>query len=324
MIMLARKLKWMLLARLLCSAAAAGFLADFGGPVWAALSVLIFVLADAPLLALAYVLARKNGSPPPRELPADAAQSFAAGLREWANFFVVFTILQPFEPFFMGEDDCVRVEAGATPVLLAHGYCCNRAIWWWMRRRLHAKGLVVATVNFEPIFGDIDTFAEQLRARIDSVLAETGAEKLTLATHSMGGLVARAYLRRYGDAKVAALVTLAAPHHGSLLARLAIGLDARQMEPDSAWLRELAATKIAIPVVAVWSVSDEFVAPQDSARWPGAREHVLATHDHISMVFSDRVASIIGDAAVEAIAARVSASAYHDPALRNETLSAVG
>jgi triacylglycerol lipase len=304
MIMLARKLKWMLLARLLCSAAAAGFLANFGGPAWAALSFLIFVLADAPVLALAYALARKNGSPPP------VAQSVAAGLREWANFFVLFTILQPFECFFMGEDagfDCRgRVETGATPVLLAHGYCCNRAIWWWMERRLRAKGLVVATVNFEPSFGDIDAFAEQLRARIDSVLAETGAEKLTLATHSMGGLVARAYLRRYGDAKVAALVTLATPHHGSLLARLALGRDARQMEPDSVWLRELAATKIAIPVVAVWSVSDEFVAPQDSARWPGAREHVMATHDHMSMVFSERVASIIGDAA------------------KNETLSAVG
>ena len=319
--MLARKLKWILMARLLCSAAIAGFLAEFGGSVWAALSVLIFVLADAPLLALAYALARKNRSPAPSELRPDAAQAFASALREWANFFVLFTILQPFERFFMGEDarfdSCVRVEAGATPVLLAHGYCCNRAVWWWMRRRLHAKGLVVATVNFEPTFGDIDIFAEQLRARIDSVLAETGAEKLTLATHSMGGLVARAYLRRYGDAKVAALVTLAAPHHGSLLARLGIGLHARQMEPDSAWLSELAAAKITIPVVAVWSVSDEFVAPQDSARWPGAREHVLAAHDHMSMVFSDRVAAIIGDAALEAtVAARVNA--------RNETLSAVG
>jgi triacylglycerol lipase len=315
--MLARKFKWMLLARLLGSAAVAALLADFGGPVWVALGVLIFVLADAPVLALAYALARKNGPQSPRALRADAAQSFAAGLREWANFFLLFSILQPFESFFMGEDACVRVEAGATPVLLAHGYCCNRAIWWWMGRRLRAKGLVVATVNFEPTFGDIDTFAEQLRARIDSVLAETGAEKLTLATHSMGGLVARAYLRRYGDAKVAALVTLAAPHHGSRLARLAPGLDARQMEPDNAWLRELAATKIAIPVVAVWSVSDEFVAPQDSARWSGAREHVLATHDHMSMVFSDRVASIINDAAVEAtVAARVNA--------RNAALSTVG
>jgi pimeloyl-ACP methyl ester carboxylesterase len=324
--MLARKLKWMLLARLLGSAAVAALLADFGGPGWAALSILIFVLADAPFLALAYALARKNGWPPPGGHRPDAAQALAAGLREWANFFVLFTILQPFESFFMGQDfmgedtsfdSCVRVEAGATPVLLAHGYCCNRAIWWWMGRRLRAKGLVVATVNFEPTFGDIDAFADQLRARIDSVLAETGASRLTLATHSMGGLVARAYLRRYGDAKVAALVTLAAPHHGSLLARLALGLDARQMEPDSAWLRELGATKIAIPVVAVWSVSDEFVAPQDSARWPGARELALAGHDHMSMVFSDRAASIIGDAAVEAPgAARVNA--------KNAALSTVG
>jgi len=309
--MLARKLKWMLLARLLGSAAVAALLADFGGPLWAALSVLIFVLADAPFLALAYALARKNGSPPPGELRPDAAQSFAAGLREWANFFVLFTILQPFESFFMGEDACFDSCTRATPVLLAHGYCCNRAIWWWIRGRLRARGLVVATVNFEPIFGDLDAFAEQLDARINSVLAETGASRLTLATHSMGGLVARAYLRLYGDAKVAALVTLAAPHHGSLLARLGIGRHARQMEPDSAWLRELDATKIAIPVVAVWSVSDEFVAPQDSARWPGARELVLAGHDHMSMVFSDRVASIIGDAAVEAAgAARAGARAF--------------
>ena len=299
--MLARQLKLILLARLLASTAVAALMADIGGSVWAVLIVLIFVLADAPILVLAYTLARRNGSPPP-----DTAQSFAAGLREWANFFVLFSILQPFERFFMGEDVCGRVKTGATPVLFAHGYCCNRAIWWWMRRRLHAKGLAIATINFEPIFGDIDSFAEQLRAKIDSVLAETGAEKLTLATHSMGGLVARACLRHYGDAKVAALVTLAAPHHGSLLARLALGRDARQMEPDSAWLRELAATKIAIPVVAVWSVSDEFVAPQDSARWPGAREHILTTHDHMSIVFSERVASIISEAA------------------RNETLSAVG
>ena len=312
--MLARKLKWLLLARLLGAAAVAALVADFGGAVWAALSVLIFLLADAPLLALAYALAHKNGSPPPAELRPDAARSLATGLREWVNFFVLFTILQPFERFFMGDDACVRAKAGATPVLLAHGYCCNRAVWWWMRRRLRAKGLVVATVNFEPTFGDIDAFAAQLADRIDKVLAETGAEKLTLATHSMGGLVARACLRRYGDAKVAALVTLGAPHHGSRLARLAIGRDARQMQPDSAWLRDLAATKIAIPVVAVWSVSDEFVAPQDSARWPGAREHILATHDHMSMVFSDRVASIIGDAAFEA--ARAGA--------KNAILSTVG
>jgi triacylglycerol lipase len=313
-IMLARLLKWVLLARLLGSVALAALVADFGGAAWLALSVLIFIVADAPLLALAYAVARKYGSPPPKNLRPDAAQSLAAALREWVNFFVLFNILQPFESFFMGEDACLRVKAGATPVLLAHGYCCNRGLWWWMRRRLRLRGLVVATVNFEPPFGDIDAFAAQLRDRIDRVLAETGAEKLTLATHSMGGLVARAYLRRYGGAKVAALVTLAAPHRGSLLARLAIGRDARQMEPDSVWLRDLAATKIAPPVVAVWSVTDEFVAPQASARWPGAREHVLATHDHLSMAFCEQAASIIGEAAGEAIAADV----------KNATLSTVG
>jgi hypothetical protein len=84
------------------------------------------------------------------------------------------------------------------PVLLVHGYGCSRAAWWWLRRRLEGAGWTVATISLEPIYGSIDDYVEPLARRIDAVLAETGAERLLLVGHSMGGLVARAYLQRYG------------------------------------------------------------------------------------------------------------------------------
>jgi triacylglycerol lipase len=88
------------------------------------------------------------------------------------------------------------------PVLLVHGYGCSRAAWWWLRRRLQAAGWTVATISLEPVYGSIDDYVDPLARRIDAVLAETGAERLLLVGHSMGGLVARAYLQRCGEARV--------------------------------------------------------------------------------------------------------------------------
>ena len=110
---------------------------------------------------------------------------------------------------------CGRSPPGALPVLLVHGYLCNRGLWWWLRRGLRARHFEVATINLEPPFASIDHFVGQLRARIEALVAETGAPKVVLVTHSMGGLVARAYLQHHGAARVGKLVThrRAAPWH---------------------------------------------------------------------------------------------------------------
>ena len=73
--------------------------------------------------------------------------------------------------------------------------------------------------------------------RIDDVLAQTGADKLVLVGHSMGGLVCRDYLAIHGGDKVDRLITLATPHQGSQLAALGLGANAREMEPGSGWLQ---------------------------------------------------------------------------------------
>jgi triacylglycerol lipase len=174
--------------------------------------------------------------------------------------------------------------------LLVPGYACNRGQWWWLRRRLRTRGFAVATINLEPPLADIDSFAEHLHNRIEALLTETGADRVTLVAHSMGGLVSRAYLRRHGCARVSMLITLGSPHHGTVIARLGAGRDARQMEPGSNWLLQLADEEtLALPVLSLWGCIDEIVVPQDSSRLAGARETVFAALGHLALLFSPAV-----------------------------------
>jgi triacylglycerol esterase/lipase EstA (alpha/beta hydrolase family) len=110
--------------------------------------------------------------------------------------------------------------------------------------------------------------------KVDAIIAATGATKVTLLCHSMGGLVARAYLRRFGGARVRAVVTIGTPHRGSLLAGMIPETCLAEMFPGSDWLARLATTAppAGVRCVALWSWHDSMVLPQLNARWEGAEE----------------------------------------------------
>jgi pimeloyl-ACP methyl ester carboxylesterase len=57
--------------------------------------------------------------------------------------------------------------------------------------------------------------ARRLAGVVEQAKRETGAEKVILVAHSMGGLVSRAYCKSGGEANVLALVLLASPTHGA-------------------------------------------------------------------------------------------------------------
>jgi triacylglycerol lipase len=255
-------------------------------------AALIFLIANAapPLLALAIAHSRRG----PAARSTRRLGAVRAALAEYVAYLALFALIQPFERLWLGPDAQGRLPPGRVPVLLVHGYLCNRGLWWWMRGALRRSGLAVATVNLEPPLAGLDRAAEALGARIDALLAETGAEEVALVGHSCGGLVARAYLRRRGGSRVSRLVTIASPHRGSIVARIGIGRNAREMERGSAWLDNLAAgEEMPVPVLSIWSPSDEFVAPADSASLAGAREIVLPGIGHLAMVFSRRVLAIL-------------------------------
>jgi pimeloyl-ACP methyl ester carboxylesterase len=306
--------------RLVLATEAAVYVA-LGGWLWAvrgwapvaafAAAVLIALGWRTACILVVYALAWRHRS----EVPPELRRSFLAllphAVREVWWWIAVYAGPQAFVQSFAGDDDPPQTSGGRLPVLLVHGYVCNRGAWWWFGRRLAARGEAVWAVTLEPVYAPIDVLARVLAARIDELRAATGARQVVLVTHSMGGLTARAYLRDHGAAKVARLVTIGAPHHGSVHAHLGAGRNARQMEPGSAWLEALARAeegKRFPPFVSIYSVHDNFVAPQASSAHPAARNVPLAGVGHVSMGFSAEV--------VERVAAEVDAANAADAVAR--------
>jgi len=214
---------------------------------------------------------------------------------EWGAFVANFVVLSPFEKLWMGADR-LRPSVERPPLLLVHGYGCSRAAWWWLRHRLEVRGWVVATINLEPIYTDIEHYVEPLARRIDEVLAATGAARLILVGHSMGGLVVRAYLRRYGAEKVTRVVTLGTPYGGSELARIGFGANGRQMVPGNDWLTRLAEDDVSVETTTLFSPHDNYVMPQTNLILAGAQRHALDGLGHLAMLYSPRVADALLDA----------------------------
>jgi triacylglycerol esterase/lipase EstA (alpha/beta hydrolase family) len=183
------------------------------------------------------------------------------------------------------------------PLLLVHGVAVNDGVWFAVRRDLARRGLgPVYTINYGPPLAGIEHFAGQLASRIDAVRAATGAERVTLIAHSMGGLVARAYLRRFGAARIAQLITIGTPHHGSMLAYTFPGCCLAQMHPGNPWLVELnrdESTRAPVPITSIWSRHDSMVAPQASSVLGNAENIALVGIAHNALLGNKQVMALI-------------------------------
>ena len=250
----------------------------------AACAVGIFLALHSGAIVVSLAIFRIYTAAPPPDLVRPSTWRIAFG--EWLAYQALSVLILPFERLWMNDDVVGRQTPDGVPVLLVHGYLCNRGAWWWLGRKLKAAGFAVATINLEPPFGSIDGFADQLHTRIEALRAETGADQIAIVAHSLGGLAARQYLRRHESSRVAKLITLGSPHHGTWLAYYGPGENARQMEPDSAWIRALPPADPRVPTVTIWSPTDNFVVPPDSSRLAGASERILPSLSHVAMLFS--------------------------------------
>lgn len=127
-------------------------------------------------------------------------------------------------------------------------------------------------------FGDIAASAGTFAAFADQVRAQTGAARVDLIGHSQGGLVGRYFVKYLGgDAEVDSLVSLAAPHYGTVEANVAtmfgfgtcLGVVAcQQMSTGSAFLNDLNAGPDQIGSVSFTNIAtsfDEIVIPYGNA-----------------------------------------------------------
>ncbi len=225
--------------------------------------------------------------------------SLTALSNEFAARFICFNWSQPFPQLALRADPC-GAKSGV-PILLVHGYVCNRGLWVKFIKRLAAAGLgPIHTITLTPLFGGIDVLVAKLDARIEAICAETGAASVMIVAHSMGGLVARAYLAEARTARVGRLVTLGSPHHGTQLARLGMGANAREMRDGGDWLMNLEKKEssntgsghtIFPATLSIYTLNDDLVYPPESSVLAWAENVPVSAVGHMGLVFSESVAA---------------------------------
>lgn len=188
-------------------------------------------------------------------------------------------------------------EAAATPIILLHGYFHNRSGFLVMRRALRRHGFRhVHTMNYNVIGHDVEELAAQLSGFVERVLNRTGATRVHLVGHSLGGLVARTYVQEYGgESRVHTCITLGTPHNGTYAAWVGRGRAARQIRPRSELLDRLERTARQSPVryVSYYSNLDPLVVPASSAKITNpvlrATNVLVKDHGHMSLLLSSQL-----------------------------------
>ncbi|MFW7379598.1 MAG: lipase family alpha/beta hydrolase [Oligoflexus sp.] len=119
------------------------------------------------------------------------------------------------------ERACVQTShAPRYPVVLLHGFMgfdeVLRIDYFYRVRSDYTRNCAQVFTPHLSALNYISVRAEELAANIDEILEITGAEKVNIIAHSMGGLDARYLISSmgYGD-RVASLTTIGTPHLGT-------------------------------------------------------------------------------------------------------------
>jgi pimeloyl-ACP methyl ester carboxylesterase len=102
------------------------------------------------------------------------------------------------------------------PVLLVHGLAGTKSSWSLVTQTLSARGLIVDAIAYPPLGTSMERLANQLVAEVQTILSRTGADKVHLVGHSLGGvIIAQAITDGRLDGLVDTVITLGSPFGGS-------------------------------------------------------------------------------------------------------------
>ena len=185
----------------------------------------------------------------------------------------------------------VASDPALPPVVLVHGIFSSGNDMERLARHLRSNGREVFQPTLTPNGGHapLDDLARQLAG---FVAEKIGARRFDLIGFSMGGLITRYFLQRLGGiGKVGCFVTMAAPHHGTHMARLG-GLPGWvQMRPGSEFLRDIASDADvlrAVPFTSFYTPLDTIIMPARSSEMPQARNVRMWAALHPSFILERR------------------------------------
>ena len=181
----------------------------------------------------------------------------------------------------------------ADPILFVHGWSSSGSVWNTMISRFSADGWPserLRAFSYNTAQSNATT-AEVVRSEVDALRSRTGAAKVDVIMHSMGGLSSRYYVKNLaGDLAVDEWVSLGGPNHGTDTANFCFDASCVEMRIGSSFLTALNSgdeTPGAVSYGTWWSPCDTIINPDSSVSLSGARNTKTACLSH-SALYEDR------------------------------------
>jgi pimeloyl-ACP methyl ester carboxylesterase len=145
----------------------------------------------------------------------------------------------------------------------------------------------VACLSFRDRYGGNVDHAHEIGAAVEGLRERSGAARVAVVAHSMGGLALHYYLTALGGAAaVHTAIFLATPHRGTWLAWLARGRGGAEMRPGSPLLRRLARAPLppGVRAICIRSRFDTRIVPGSGTRLDGAECHTVRLPMHARLL----------------------------------------
>jgi triacylglycerol lipase len=185
--------------------------------------------------------------------------------------------------------------AAHDPILFVHGWSESESVWTTMISNFSREGWTAAELNnwrYNTSQSNATT-AREVSTKVDEILRRTGATKVDLITHSMGGLNTRYYLKNLsGTAKVDDWVSLGGPNHGTTTANFCFSTACSEMRIGSAFLTALNEgdeTPGTTNYGTWWSSCDEIINPDESVLLSGATNNAAGCVSHVGLTSNSTV-----------------------------------
>jgi triacylglycerol lipase len=195
------------------------------------------------------------------------------------------------------------------PVLLIHGINDTGAVFLKMATSLKQQGLTVYSPDFTPNNGDagLDELAQQLANFINNTW--TIEQPLDIVGFSMGGIISRYYVQRLGGIdRVQRFITIASPHHGTIMAYASQRHGCLQMRPDSLFLQDLNSDVTMLQQLnftSIWTPYDLMIVPPNNSSLPVGKEVIVPALTHPWMLTDNRCIATVIKTLTATVAVRV-------------------